>query len=86
MPFEDASLGAVVCFTMLHHVPPRVLQDRLFAEARRVLRPDSTTSLPFRLLHLGDTMARGDPETPGGLVPRRDRGPPRGVPILHRNP
>lgn len=34
-----AAFSAVVCFTMLHHVPTPELQDRLFAEAFRVLRP-----------------------------------------------
>jgi SAM-dependent methyltransferase len=50
-----------VCFTMLHHVPTVRLQDQLFAEAFRVLRPggvfagsDRLPSLPFRLIHLGD--------------------------------
>ena len=63
MPFEDNTFSAVVCFTMLHHVPTNALQDAIFSEAHRVLRPggllrgiDSQSSLPFRLLHLGDTM------------------------------
>jgi SAM-dependent methyltransferase len=63
LPFADGEFSAVVCFTMLHHVPSRALQDALFTEARRVLRPggvfagsDSQLSLRFRLLHLGDTM------------------------------
>ncbi|GAA2980162.1 class I SAM-dependent methyltransferase [Streptomyces fulvorobeus] len=62
-PLPDAGFSAVVCFTMLHHVPTVVLQDRLLAEAYRMLRPggvfagsDSQLTLPFRLLHLGDTM------------------------------
>jgi ubiquinone/menaquinone biosynthesis C-methylase UbiE len=70
MPFADASFTAVVCFTMLHHVPAAELQDRLFAETRRVLRPggvfagsDSRVSLGFRLIHLGDTMVPIDPDT-----------------------
>ncbi|WP_399932405.1 class I SAM-dependent methyltransferase [Streptomyces kanamyceticus] len=63
MPLPDRGFSAVVCFTMLHHVPTGTLQDRLLSEAFRVLRPggvfagsDSQSSLPFRLLHLGDTM------------------------------
>lgn len=39
MPFADASFSAAACFTMLHHVPSPDLQDWLFAEVRRVLRP-----------------------------------------------
>lgn len=60
LPGEDFS--SVVCFTMLHHVPSAALQDRLFAEALRVLRPggtfagsDGVPSLGFRLLHIADT-------------------------------
>ncbi|MEU6170935.1 class I SAM-dependent methyltransferase [Streptantibioticus parmotrematis] len=70
MPLPDAAFDAVVCFTMLHHVPSPALQDRLFAEARRVLRPggvftgtDSLTSPRFRLLHIGDTRVEVDPDT-----------------------
>ncbi|WP_406435817.1 class I SAM-dependent methyltransferase [Streptomyces sp. NBC_00631] len=70
LPFPDASFDSVVCFTMLHHVPTPEHQDRLFAEARRVLRPggwfagsDSRSSLRFRLLHIGDTMTALDPAT-----------------------
>ena len=70
MPFPDNRFSAVVCFTMLHHVPSRALQDRLFAQARRVLRPggvfagtDSQPSWRFRLIHLFDTMVVVDPET-----------------------
>ncbi|WP_433517629.1 class I SAM-dependent methyltransferase [Nonomuraea sp. CA-143628] len=77
MPFAGDSFSAVVCFTMLHHIPSAELQDRLFAEARRVLRPggvfagsDSGMSLPFRLLHLGDTMVVVDPDTFDGRLRR----------------
>lgn len=68
LPFATRRFSAVVCFTMLHHVPSVALQDRLFAEAQRVLRPggvfggtDSQTSLLFRILHIGDTMVVLDP-------------------------
>jgi SAM-dependent methyltransferase len=70
LPFESGRFSAVVCFTMLHHVPSPALQDALFAEARRVLRPggvfrgvDSQLSLRFRVLHIGDTMVVVDPGT-----------------------
>jgi SAM-dependent methyltransferase len=72
MPFADGAFSGVVAFTMLHHVPSGALQDRLLAEARRVLRPggvfagfDGTDSLLFRLIHLGDTYTPVDPETFG---------------------
>ena len=39
MPFPDGSFSAVLPFTMVHHVLSATVQDRLLAEARRVLRP-----------------------------------------------
>lgn len=35
---DDDSVGGAACFTMLHHVRPPGLQDRLFTEAARVVR------------------------------------------------
>ncbi|MEV4612491.1 class I SAM-dependent methyltransferase [Kitasatospora sp. NPDC049258] len=74
LQLPDGAYSAVVCFTMLHHVPTDALQDRIFAEAFRVLRPggvfagsDSQPSLPFRLLHIGDTMNTLDAD----LLPAR---------------
>ena len=72
MPFAEGSFSGVVSLTMLHHVPTAGLQDRLLAEARRVLRPDSVFagfdgvgSLLFKLIHLGDTYTPVDPDTFG---------------------
>jgi SAM-dependent methyltransferase len=69
LPQTDTSFSAVVCFTMLHHLPSAQAQDRLFAEAFRVMRPgavfagsDSITSLRFRLYHLADTLTPVDPK------------------------
>lgn len=66
----DDEFGSVVSFTMLHHIPTAELQDRLFAEAFRVLRPgsvfagsDSVTSLRFRILHFRDTCNTVSPRT-----------------------
>ena len=42
MPFEADRFSGAVCLTMLHHVPSAALQDRLFAEVARVLRPGAT--------------------------------------------
>ena len=42
MPFESDRFSGAVCLTMLHHVPSAALQDRLFAEVARVLRPGAT--------------------------------------------
>src|SRR5262245_32384573 len=72
MPFADGAFSGVVSFTMLHHVPSAARQDRLLAEARRVLRPggvfagfDGVGSFLFRLIHLGDTYTPVDPGTFG---------------------
>ncbi len=70
MSFADETFSGAVCFTMLHHVPSPELQDRLLAEACRVLRPggimvgsDSTPSLRWNLFHLFDTRTPVDPDT-----------------------
>lgn len=78
LPYEDGRFSAVVCFTMLHHIPAAQRQDRVFAQAARVLRPggifagtDSIgTGWLFKLIHVGDTLLTIDPD---GL-PARLRG------------
>jgi SAM-dependent methyltransferase len=70
MPFADGRFSAVVCFTMLHHLPSPAAQDLLLAEAARVLRPGGVlagtdsigTSAFFRLLHVGDTLVPVAPD------------------------
>lgn len=66
----DERFSSVVCFTMLHHVPTTESQDRLFAEAFRVLRPggvfagsDGVPSLRFWVMHLRDTYNPVPPST-----------------------
>jgi ubiquinone/menaquinone biosynthesis C-methylase UbiE len=66
--FPDARFTGAVCFSMLHHVPSADLQDRLFAEAARVLRPgapfvalDSIENDELRAFHEGDTYQPVDP-------------------------
>jgi SAM-dependent methyltransferase len=76
MSFPDESFDSVVCFTMLHHIRSTELQNKLFAEAARVLRPggvfvgtDSLESRLMSLIHLFDTLVLVDPETlPGRLT------------------
>jgi SAM-dependent methyltransferase len=77
MPFDDGSFSGVVCFTMLHHIPSHELQDQLFREAFRVLRPGGTFAgtdsigrgVLFKLFHIGDTLVLVDPEgLPGRLA------------------
>jgi SAM-dependent methyltransferase len=73
MPFADATFSAVVCLTMLHHLPQPETQDRLFVEVRRVLGPGGVfcgsdnpgRGLRFRLIHLGDNKTVVDPATLG---------------------
>ncbi|MFI1973331.1 class I SAM-dependent methyltransferase [Streptomyces cinnamoneus] len=70
LPLPGECFDSVACFTMLHHVPAIAAQDRLFAEAHRVLRPggvftgcDALSNTRFRLIHLGDTCVPVPPET-----------------------
>lgn len=70
MPFGGDGFSAVVSFTMLHHVPSPTLQDQLFGESYRVLKPggclagtDNVSNWAFRLLHIGDTLVPIDPRT-----------------------
>jgi SAM-dependent methyltransferase len=70
LSFPDGRFSGAVCFSMLHHVPSAELQDRLFAEAARVLRPgapivavDSVESEGLRAFHEGDTYQPIDPAT-----------------------
>lgn len=70
LPLPDARFSAAVSFTMLHHVPTEALQDRIFTEVARVLRPDGVfagedglDSPEFRALHVDDVCVPIDPET-----------------------
>jgi ubiquinone/menaquinone biosynthesis C-methylase UbiE len=68
LTFADASFDSAAAFTMLHHVPTRVLQTRLLAEVLRILRPggaligyDSLHSDELHDFHQGDTYNPIDP-------------------------
>jgi len=59
--YPDASFDTVATCTMLHHVPTRSLQEKVLAEAFRVLRPggaflgsDSLSSDELHRFHEGD--------------------------------
>jgi ubiquinone/menaquinone biosynthesis C-methylase UbiE len=74
LEYPDASFDTVVTFTMLHHVPTRALQDRVLAEAFRVLRPggvflgsDSLASDGLHGFHEGDTY---NPVEPSAFLTR----------------
>jgi ubiquinone/menaquinone biosynthesis C-methylase UbiE len=70
LPFADGSFSGTVCFTMLHHVPSRELQDRLLSEVARVLEPGGVFAgtdslghgLLFKTIHIGDTLVQVDPD------------------------
>ncbi len=76
LPFAAGRFSAVVCFTMLHHVPSVTLQDELFGQARRVLRlggvfagSDSVPSDGLLGFHAADTYVPVDPaDLPHRLV------------------
>jgi len=66
--FGDERFTAAASFTMLHHVPTDDLQDRLFGEVARVLRPgaplvasDSLRSDELAAQHVDDTYNPVDP-------------------------
>jgi len=70
LPYTDNRFSGAACFTMLHHVPTIALQDRLFAEVARVLRPgaplvasDSLGSEELKAHHEDDTYNPVDPST-----------------------
>jgi ubiquinone/menaquinone biosynthesis C-methylase UbiE len=70
LQYADGSFSGAACFTMLHHVPTVELQDRLFAEIARVLRPDaalvasdSIGSDELEAHHEGDTYNPVDPSS-----------------------
>lgn len=89
LPFADEEFSAVICFTMLHHIPDRELQDRALREVARVLRPggwfagtDSVgTGALFKLIHVGDTLLALDPQT----LPRRLRAAGLSEPTVQRD-
>ena len=84
LSFPDGRFSGAVCFSMLHHVPSAELQDLLFNEAARVLRPGApivavaVASDGIRAFHEGDTYQPIDPATlPGssaGCRIHRHRG------------
>jgi SAM-dependent methyltransferase len=74
MAYPDAAFDSVGCFTMLHHVPTQTLQNRIFAEALRVLRPGgvliASDSLPGDDLHHFHERDTYNPVEPGTIVSR----------------
>jgi SAM-dependent methyltransferase len=67
LPLPAGRFSAAACFTMLHHSPDPVLQDRALAEVARVLRPggllvgtDGEDTPARRALHEGDVFVPVD--------------------------
>jgi ubiquinone/menaquinone biosynthesis C-methylase UbiE len=70
MRFPEACFTGAVCMTMLHHVPSTRLQNKVFTEVARVLRPgavfvgcDRIFRSRFDLTHLFDTKVTVPPES-----------------------
>jgi ubiquinone/menaquinone biosynthesis C-methylase UbiE len=74
LSYPAESFDSAGCFTMLHHVPTLDLQNKILAEAFRVLRPggvligsDSLASTHLHEFHEADTY---NPVEPASLLPR----------------
>jgi ubiquinone/menaquinone biosynthesis C-methylase UbiE len=70
LEYPDESFDSVGMFTMLHHVPTAALQNKILAEALRVLRPggvligsDSLGSTGLHEFHEGDVYNPIEPAT-----------------------
>jgi SAM-dependent methyltransferase len=70
IPFGVSTFTSAASFTMLHHLPRPALQDLMFREVHRVLRPgavfagtDGRDGWTVRLLHIADTFTPIDPAT-----------------------
>src|SRR5437763_2681160 len=67
--------STATCFSMLHHMPAPDLQDRLFAEVHRMLRPDGrffgTDAVDHEVIrefHVDDIFVPVDPATLGARL------------------
>jgi len=74
LSYPDESFDSVGSFTMLHHVPTLALQNKILAEAYRVLRPggvligsDSLASNDLHHFHVDDIY---NPVEPASLLGR----------------
>ena len=74
LQWEAGTFDSVASFTMLHHVPSRRSQDRILAEALRVLRPGgvliASDSLPGTGLHEFHVADTYNPIEPATLIAR----------------
>lgn len=72
---EASRFSAAACFSMLHHVPTTEMQDRIFAEVHRVLRPggifatvDALDVEQIRIGHVDDIFVPVDPGALGARL------------------
>jgi SAM-dependent methyltransferase len=79
----DGRFSGAVCFSVLHHIPSPALQDRLFAELHRVLRPggvflgaDALDVDVIRQGHVDDVFVPVDPDTLGQRLQAAGFAPP----------
>ncbi|HXB47867.1 MAG TPA: class I SAM-dependent methyltransferase [Streptosporangiaceae bacterium] len=74
LDYPDGSVDSVGTFTMLHHVPTLALQNKILAEAFRVLRPGGALvgadSLPGNDLHHFHADDTYNPVDPASLIGR----------------
>ena len=75
LPLPAGRFSAAACFTMLHHIPDPVRQDRALAEVARVLRPggllvgtDGEDTPARRALHEDDVFVPIDPSRMAGRL------------------
>jgi SAM-dependent methyltransferase len=74
LDYQDGSVDSVGTFTMLHHVPTLALQNKILAEAFRVLRPGGvlvgSDSLPGNDLHHFHADDTYNPVDPASVIGR----------------
>src|ERR1700721_858768 len=75
VPCGESECSGAVSFTMLHHVPSQELQNRVFAEVLRVLKPggffvgsDSLQTWFLRIIHSGDPVFPVKPDSFGARL------------------
>jgi ubiquinone/menaquinone biosynthesis C-methylase UbiE len=77
MQFPDSQFSGVISLHVMHHIPSAELQDKVFCEVRRVLKPggafvciDSVNfhSLRMRLIHFADKITPVNPATLSGRL------------------
>jgi ubiquinone/menaquinone biosynthesis C-methylase UbiE len=88
LPFADRTFSSVVAVLVLHHLRSSELQDRTFAEVRRVLQPGGcffAFEIPDgwfnRIIHTNSTFV---PLQPAALASRLTSAGFAGVTLEHR--